>query len=107
MVLVACKPSSDIGILQTQLSYRERHKARRVGLEAMPLDQYIEGRHGERQACLKIRPAPMHHLLQMADECQHGEHCLHEPTVLPRAALTQCEVGGVALSSMKAGITQD
>jgi hypothetical protein len=31
----------------------------------------------------------------------------NEHTVLPLAALTQCEVGGVALGSMKAGITQD
>ena len=67
MVLVSHKPSSYIGILQTKLSYRERHKARRVGLETMPLDQDIEGRHGERQARLKIRPAPMHHLLQMTN----------------------------------------
>src|SRR5881397_3214247 len=66
MVLVSYKPSNDIGLLQTKLSYRERHKARRSGLEAMPLDQHSEGRHGERQACLKIRPAPMHHLLHMA-----------------------------------------
>src|SRR5438093_6663180 len=107
MVLVSYKPSNDIGLLQTKLSYRERHKARRSGLEAMPLDQDIEGRHGERQACLKIRPAPMHHLLQMADECQHREYRLHEHTVFPLAPLTQFEICGIALSSMEAGITQD
>ena len=32
----------------------------------MPLDQHVEGGHGERQTRLKIGPAPMHHLLQMA-----------------------------------------
>src|SRR5215467_14714150 len=32
----------------------------------MPLDQHVEGGHGERQARLKIRPAPMHHLFEMA-----------------------------------------
>jgi hypothetical protein len=63
MVLVAYKPSNAIGILQTKLRYRKGHEARRGGLEPMPLDQHIEGGHGERQACLKIRPAPMHHLL--------------------------------------------
>jgi len=31
MVLVSEKPDSDIGMLQTKLSYREGHKARRVG----------------------------------------------------------------------------
>ena len=60
-----------IGILQTKLSHREGHEARRMGLEAMPLDQHVEGRHSEREARLKIRPAPMHHLFEMADERQH------------------------------------
>src|SRR5437660_6060984 len=107
MVLVSHKPSSDIGILQTKLSYRERYKARRSGLEAMPLDQHIEGRHGERQACLKIRPAPMHHLLQMADQRQHREHRLHEDAILPLPPSTQLEVGGIPRGRMEGGITQD
>jgi hypothetical protein len=61
MVLVSYKPSSDIDIVQTKLSHRERREARRGRLEAMPLDEHIEGGHGERQARLKIGPAPMHH----------------------------------------------
>src|SRR2546422_9681111 len=64
MVLVSDKPSNDIGILQTKTRHREGHEARRVGLETMPLDQHIEGGHGERQARLKIGPAPMHHLFK-------------------------------------------
>ena len=64
MVLVAYKPSNAIGILQTKLRYREGHKARRVGEYAMPLHQPMEGGHGERQACLNIRLAPMHPLLE-------------------------------------------
>ena len=66
MVLVSDKLSNNTGILQTKLSHREGQKARRGGLETMPLDQHIEGRHGERQAGVEIRPAPMHHLLHMA-----------------------------------------
>src|SRR5437899_225561 len=66
MVLVSDKPSNNIGILQTKLSDRERHETRRMGLEAMPLDQHVEGGHSECQTRLKIRPAPMHHLLHMA-----------------------------------------
>ena len=107
MVLVAYKPRSNIGILQTTLSNREGHEARRGGLETMPLDQHIEGGHGERQARLNIRPAPMHHLFAVADECQHGEHRLHEHPVLPRAALTQFQVGGIAFRGMQSRITQD
>src|SRR5215813_8888546 len=73
----------------------------------MPLDQHVEGSHGEGQTRLKIPPAPMHHLLQMADECQHREHRLHEHTILPRAPLTQFEVGRIALRRMEGGITQN
>jgi hypothetical protein len=73
----------------------------------MPLDQHVEGRHGEGQTRLKIRPAPMHHLLQMADECQHREHRLHEHTILPLPPLTQFEVGRIALRRMEGGIAQN
>src|SRR5215510_6566801 len=107
MVLVSDKPCNDISILQTKFSDREGHEARRVRLEAMPLDQHIEGRHGERQTRLKIRPAPMPHLFAMADERQHREDRLHEHPVLPRTALTQFEVGWIALRGMKAGVAPD
>src|SRR5499426_2420476 len=43
----------------------------------------------------------------MADQRQHGEDRLDEHAVLPRAALTEFEVGGVALGGMETGITQD
>src|SRR5215831_7518658 len=65
-VLVSYIPYSYISHLQTKLGHREGHEARRIGLEAMPLHQHIEGGHGERQPGVKIRPAPMHHLIEMA-----------------------------------------
>src|SRR4029077_690128 len=107
MVLVSYTLYNHISLLQTKFSYGEGHETRRVGLEAMPLNQHIEGRHGECQPCLKIRPAPMHHLFQMADQRQHGEARLHEHPVLPLPPLTQFEIGRIALGSMEAGITQD
>src|SRR2546422_827017 len=107
MVLVSYILDNYISILQTKFSNREGHEARRVGLEVMPLDEHIEGGHGERQARLKICPAPMHHLLQMADERQHREHRLHQQAVLPLAPLTQFQVAGIPLRSMEAGVTQD
>src|SRR5436305_1587816 len=107
MVLVSDNPSSNIGILQTKFSDREGYEARRVRSETMPLDQHIEGGHSERQTRLKIGPAPMHHLLQMANKREHREHRLHQHAVLPRAALTQFEVGRIALRGMEAGVTQD
>jgi hypothetical protein len=56
MVLVFYILANYVGILQTKFSDREEHGARRVGREALPLDQHIEGGHGERQASLKIHP---------------------------------------------------
>src|SRR5216683_4114897 len=97
MVLVSYKPYNYVSILQTKLGYREGHEARRMGLEAMPLDQHIEGGHGEREPCVEIRPHAVHDPLEMANQGQHGEHHLHQHAVLPLTALTQCEVGGIAL----------
>jgi hypothetical protein len=107
MVLVSYKPNNDIGILQTKLSDREGHEARRGGLETMPLDQQIKDRHGEREARLKIRPAPMHHLLEVRDERQHREHRLHKHTILPLAASTELEVGRISFGGMEGSIAQD
>src|SRR5262249_23821423 len=107
VVLVAYILDNYISILQTKFSDREGHEARRIGLETMPLDQHIEDGHGEGEARLKIGPAPVHDLFEMADQRQHGEHRLDEHTVLPLPALTEFEVGGVALGGMETGITQD
>ena len=71
MVLVSYKPNGDLGILQTKLSDREGHEARRGGLETMPLDQQIKDRHGERESSMEIGPDPMHQFLEMTDQRQH------------------------------------
>jgi hypothetical protein len=68
MVLVSDILYNYFSILQTKFSYREGYEARRVGLEAMPLDQHIEGGHGEREPCLKIGPDPVHDPLEMTDK---------------------------------------
>jgi len=62
-MLVSYKLDNYVSLLQTKLSHREGHEARRMGLEAMPLDQHIKSRHSERQACLEVRPTPVHHFL--------------------------------------------
>ena len=107
MVLVADKPSNNTGILQTKLSHREGDEARRVGLETMPLDQDIEGGHGEREACVEVLPDPVHDFLEVADERQHREHRLDEHPVLPRATLTQFEIARLPLRGMETVVTQD
>src|SRR6266705_466338 len=107
MVLVSYSLDNSTSILQTKFSDREGHEARRMRLEAMPLDEHIESGHRKRQARPKIGPAPMPHLLQMTNEREHREHCLHQHTVFPRAALTQFQVAGIPLRGMEGGITQD
>src|SRR5262245_13359709 len=107
MVLVYDKPSSAIDMLQTKLRYREGHNARRVGKEAMPPDQHIEGGHREREPCLKIGPRAVHDPLEMTDERQHREHRLDEHPVLPLAPLIQFEIAWIALRGMEGRITQD
>ena len=66
-------------------------------LETVPLDEHIAGGHGEGQARLTRRPAPMHHFFAMADKRQYREHRLDAHAVLPRTPRTQCEVGRIAL----------
>src|SRR5215475_658519 len=73
----------------------------------MPLDQHIEERHGEGETSVEICPAPVHHLLQVAHDSQHRQDCLDEHAILPLPALTQFEVGRIALRGMEGGITQD
>src|SRR6266487_2062631 len=107
MVLVSYILDNYISSLQTKLRHREGHEARRIGLEAMPLDQDIEGGHGEREPCLKRRPHAVRDPLEMADHGQHGEHRLNKHAVLPFAALTEFEVTGIPLRRMEGGIAQD
>ena len=107
MVLVSYTLYKHSSILQTKLSDGEGDEARRIGLEAMPPDQYIEGRHSEREPGVEIRPHAVHDPLKMADHGQHGEHRLHQQAVLPLPALTEFEVGGIACRRMEGGIAQD
>src|SRR6266849_3233504 len=73
----------------------------------MPLDQDIEGRYGEREPGVELRPDSMHDLFDMADDGQHRQHRLYQQAVLPLPALTQAEVGGIALRGMEGSITEN
>ena len=73
----------------------------------MPLDQQIKGGHGKGEPCVEILPHTVHHLFEMAHDGQHRQDRLDEDAILPLAALTQFEVAGIPLGSMKGGITQD
>src|SRR5262252_4969099 len=71
------------------------------------MDEHIEERHREREPCPKIRPLAVHDFLEVADECQHRQDRLHQPAILPRAPLTEFQIGGIARRGMEGGITQD
>ena len=73
----------------------------------MPLDQHIEGRHGEGEARLKIPLGPMHHLLEMADQRQHRQHRFDEDAVLPLPTLAEFEIARIPLGGMEGGVAQD
>src|SRR5207249_6269149 len=107
MVLVSYSLDNYVSILQTKLSNREEHEARRIGLEAMPLDQDIKGRHGERESGLEIPPHAVHDLFEMANAGQHRQHRLHQHTLLPLSPLTEFEVCGIPRGRMERGIAQD
>src|SRR6266568_5050132 len=70
----------------------------------MPLDEHIEGGHGEREPGVKIRPDPVHDSLEMADDGQHREHRLDEHAILPLPPLTQFEIARIPLGGMEGGI---
>ena len=107
MVLVTDKPSNGMSILQTKRSDRKGYDARCVGLQTVPLDQDLKGRHGACEPGVEIRPDPMHDLFAMADERQHRPHRLHQHAVLPLPALTEFAVGGGTRSGMETSVAQD
>jgi hypothetical protein len=107
MVLVSYIPSISVSLLQTQCSDREGHKARRGGWHTVPLAPDSAGGHSAGEARLTRGPAPMPHLLHMADPRQPGEPRLHQQTSLPRAARPELEMARLALGGRAGGITQD
>jgi len=78
-----------------------------IGCKALPLDHQIECRHGEGQACPEVVPTTMHYLLEMPDQGEHGEHGFDHHALVPLATFAEFEVGGVSLTGMEPGITQN
>jgi hypothetical protein len=88
--------TNGVSHLQIKLHHREGDEASRIRLEAIPLDEHIEGGHGEREPGVKRRPEPVHDVLAVTHDSQHRQDHLDEDAILPLATLTEFEVGGVA-----------
>jgi hypothetical protein len=88
MVLVSDKPSNTIGIVPTPCSPREGHAAGRLGLDARPRDQHLQGGQGARPAGGARRPRAGPDPGAMAPPGPPGAPRLPPPAVWPRAALT-------------------
>ena len=73
----------------------------------MPLHEEIKSGEGKSGPRLERSPRAMQHLLQRTDLGQHRQHGRHQHASIPRATLTQLEIGRVAFFGMDAGITQD
>ena len=93
--------------LQAELGNGKVNIAAFIGLQSIPLHKQIEGSHSEGQAHGEILPYPMHYLLEMTYQSEHGEHCLHPHTFVPLPTLAEFEVGRVSVFGMKACISED
>lgn len=73
----------------------------------MPLNQQIEGGNGKGQPGLQVVDHPMHHLLHVTDQRQHGIHRFDQHAVVPGVARTDLEVGRIACVGMESGVPQN
>ena len=93
--------------LQTELSNGDMNEAVFIGLQAIPLHQQVEYGHSEGQAHGEVFPHPMHYLLEMTHQSEHGEHRLYPHTLVPLTTLAELEVGRVSVFGMKSQVSQD
>ena len=63
-----------------------------IDLDAIPLDEQVEHRHRVSQSALEVSPYPVHHLLEMAHQGQHGEYRFDDHACVPFARLANPDV---------------
>jgi hypothetical protein len=78
-----------------------------IWLEAIPLRQDVEGRHGESQTGPEVVPNPMGEFLEMADQSEHRKHGFHHHALVPFSPSAQLEIGWVSFLSMKSTVRPD
>ena len=75
-----------------------------IRLEAIPLDEKIEGGQRKGEPRLECSPRPMGDFFQMTDAGYHRQHGFHQPPGIPESAITDFEIGGIAALGMESGI---
>jgi hypothetical protein len=79
----------------------------RIRLEAIPAHQQVENSHRKGQTSLEVVPNTVHHLFEMADGGQHGEHGFDDHAFIVGIGRTRLQIGGIACFGMKAQIGED
>ena len=73
-----------------------------IDQDAVPLDEQVEHRHGVSQAALEVSPNPVHHLLEMTHQGQHGQHRFDNHACVPLAPLANLDIFGMPVLFDKA-----
>ncbi len=93
--------------LQAEFSDRKMDDAILIRLQAMPLHQHIEQRHGEGKACLDVAPRPLTQLLELANRCQHRQDGLDYHAHVPPPPFAGLHIRRITRPGMKAHVSEE
>ena len=94
-------------LLQAELGDGQMNDAVLVEAQAMPLDQYIEGRQDKGHPGSEIVGLLVSDLFEMTDGREHRQHRFDQHARIPGAALADLHIGWIQGVAMEAGIDQD
>lgn len=77
-----------------------------IGMQAMPLNEEIEGSHGESQTCFEVLPGPVSHMFEMANGGEHGKHRFNNHAHIPGFGFAHFQVLGIGLFGVETMICQ-
>ena len=77
-----------------------------ISLDAIPLNEQVEHRHCISQAAFEICPTAVHHLFEMTNQGQHGEHRFDNHARIPLASLANPDIIRMPVLLDKALITE-
>jgi hypothetical protein len=89
---------------EAKLSDRQMNKATLIWMQAVPLNQYIEGCHREGQPSLEVLPNPMANFLEVTDRGQHRKDGFDDHTHIPLTAFTDFHVRRVIFFAVETSV---